>query len=157
MNLATRKLLTLALLALAIGLFALSQPAAAAGQCTKAKGQLFVVNNADGTTSGTVTQSGKLNGVTRAVFTSIVPSADDPATLLYTSDFSITTKKGVLRAHNTGSFNVALGAFHEAAQIDPDASTGAFAGATGVLYINGTTADAGATFQAEIAGDICTN
>jgi len=41
------------------------------------------------------------------------------------------------------------------ARIDPDASTGDFAGATGVLYINAKTTDGGATDQAEIAGEIC--
>jgi len=40
-------------------------------------------------------------------------------------------------------------------RIDPNASTGDFAGATGVLYINGKTTDGGVTFQAEITGEIC--
>lgn len=151
-----RKRATLALVALTIGLFVLAQPVAA-DNCTRVKGNLFVAANADGTTSGATTQAGKLNGVTHAVFTSITPSADDPATLLYTSDFSITTNKGVLKAHNVGSFITTLGVFHETTQIDPDASTGRFAGATGVLSISGTTADGGATFQATITGNICAN
>jgi hypothetical protein len=147
---------TLILVTLTIGLFVLAQPVAA-DDCIRVKGNLFVAANADSTTSGVITQAGKLNGVTHAAFTSVVPSGEDPATLLYTSDFSITTNKGVLKAHNVGSFATTLGIFHEVAQIDPDAGTGVFAGATGVLSIRGTTADGGATFQAAITGNICTN
>jgi len=40
-------------------------------------------------------------------------------------------------------------------RIDSSASTGDFAGATGVLYINAKTTDGEATIQAEITGDIC--
>ncbi len=50
---------------------------------------------------------------------------------------------------------IALGVFSDFARIDPNASTGDFAGATGVLYINGRTTDGGATFQAKITGEIC--
>jgi hypothetical protein len=38
---------------------------------------------------------------------------------------------------NVGIFDVATGVFSAIGRIDPDASTGDFAGATGVLYING--------------------
>jgi hypothetical protein len=65
--------------------------------------------------------------------------------------------KGILQTHNVGVFDVVLGLFSEIAQLDPNASTGAFVGATGALYINGTTTDGGATFQAEITGEICIN
>jgi len=38
-------------------------------------GNLSVVNNLDGTTSGTITQGGKLNGTTKAIFNSApIPS-----------------------------------------------------------------------------------
>lgn len=147
----------LAVIALAIGVFALSQPAAAAGDCTKSKGNLLVVNNGNGTTSGTILQGGKLNGITQVVFTSAFIPTPDANTISYTDDFTVTTNKGVLKTHNVGVFDVALGLFSEIARIDPNASTDAFAGATGVLYINGTTADSGATFQAAITGEICAN
>jgi hypothetical protein len=57
--------------------------------------------------------------------------------------------------HNVGIFDVVTGVFSAIDRIDPDASTGDFAGATGVLYINGKTTDGGATIQAEITGEIC--
>jgi hypothetical protein len=151
-----RAFLSLALIALAALSFSPLPPASANGNdCKKAKGNLSVVNNGDGTTSGTITQGGKLNGTTQAVFTSALTATPDPSTFSYTGDFAVTTNKGVLKTHNVGIFDVVNGLFSEIARIDPNTSTGIFAGATGVLYINGKTTDAGATFQAEISGDIC--
>lgn len=57
--------------------------------------------------------------------------------------------------HNVGIFDFATGLFTEIARIDPNASTGRFAGATGVLFTSGKTADGGATFQSKIIGEIC--
>jgi hypothetical protein len=155
MNLKIRTPVTHALVALIIGLFSLPQSVTAVSNCQQAKGNLSVVNNGNGTTSGTITQSGKLHGTTQAVFTSALTPTADPNTFSYTDDFNVTTNRGILRTHNVGLFDVATGLFSEIAWIDPNASTGDFAGATGVLYINGKTTDGGATFQAEITGEIC--
>ena len=155
MNLKIRTLVTLALVALTIGLFSLAQSASAVSDCQKAKGHLSDVNNGNGTTSGTITQGGRLNGTTQAVFTSPFTLTPDPTTFSFTDDLTVTTNKGVLKTHNVGIFDVATGLFSIIARIDPNASTGDFAGATGVLYINGKTTDGGATFQAEITGEIC--
>lgn len=125
------------------------------GNCAEARGNLSVVSNGDGTTSGTITQGGKLNGSTHALFTSGSTPTPDPSTFSYTDDFAVTTSKGVLKARNVGLFEVSAGLFTEIARIDPSTSTGRFAGATGVLYINGTTTDGGATFEAEITGEVC--
>lgn len=151
----TRTLATFALVALTIGLFPLPQSALADSDCKKAKGNLSVVNNFNGTTSGTITQSGRLNGTTQAVFTSMFTATPDLNTSSFTDDLTITTKNGVLKTHNVGIFDVATGLFSAIDRIDPNASTGDFVGATGVLYINGKTTDGGATFQAEITGEIC--
>jgi hypothetical protein len=124
-------------------------------RCKQAEGTLSVLNNGDGTTSGTVTHGGKLNGTTRAVFTSALTSTPNPSAFSYTDEFSITTDRGVLKAHNTGLFVVDKGLFSEIAVIDPGASTGRFAAATGVLYINGNTKDGGASFNAQIGGEVC--
>ncbi len=70
MKLKIRILATLALVALTIGLFPLAQSASAVSDCKQAKGNLSVVNNGDGTTSGTMTQAGKRNGTTQTLFTS---------------------------------------------------------------------------------------
>ena len=150
MKLKIRTLTTFALVALTLGLFSLPPSASALSDCKKAKGNL-----SGGGGSGTITQGGKLNGTTQAVFTSMFTPTPDPTTFSFTDDLTVTTDKGVLRTHNVAIFDVAKGVFSAIDRIDPNASTGDFAGATGVLYINGKTTDGGATFQAEITGEIC--
>jgi len=155
MKLRIRTLATFALVALAIGLFPIVHSALADNDCKTVKGIISVVNNGNGTTSGIITQGGNLNGTTQAIFTSAFTPTPDPNTFSFTDDLTVTTGKGVLKTHNVGIFDVATGLFSAINRIDPNASTGGFAGATGVLYINGKTTDGGATFQAEITGEIC--
>lgn len=154
MNIKIRMLATSALAVLAIGLFSSSQSAQAFGDCHKVRGTLSAVNNGNSAT-GIITQGGKLNGTTLAVHTSGFTATSDPTTVSFTDDLSVTTDKGVLITHNVVIFDVAKGLFSAIARIDPVASTGDFAGATGVLYLNGQTTDGGATVQAEITGEIC--
>jgi len=144
-----------ALVVLTIGLFSLPPSAAAANDCKQGKGHLSVVNNFNGTTSGTITQAGRLNGTTQSSFTSGFTPTPDPNTFSFTDDLTVTTGQGVLRTHNVAIFDLATGLFSAISRIDPNTSTGDFAGATGVLYVNGKTTDGGATFQAEITGEIC--
>jgi hypothetical protein len=148
-------LTTIASVALILGLFMSSGSVSAAGGCRNAKGVESVVNHGDGTTSGTITRGGKLNGTTQTVFTSAFTPTPDPNTFSFTDDLTLTTDGGVLQTHNVTLFDTANGVFSAIARVDPNASTGEFAGATGVLYINGNTTDGGATFQAKIAGEIC--
>lgn len=164
MKLRIRTLATFALVALTIGLFSLAQSTSAVSaddhehggrDCKKAKGNLSVVDNGNGTTSGTITRGGRLNGTTQAVFTGTFMSTPDPDTVSFTDDLTVTTKRGVLKTHNVGILDLATGLFSAIDRIDPNTSTGDFAGATGVLYINGRTTDGGATFQGEITGEIC--
>ena len=155
MKLIFRTLATFALVALTIGLLPLAQSASAVSDCQKAKGHLSIVNNGNGTTSEIITQGGRLNGTAQAVFTSMFTPTPDPTTFSFTDDFTLTTNQGVLKTHSVGIYDVATGLLSIIARIDPNASTGDFAGATGVLYINGKTNDGGATFQAEITGEIC--
>ena len=146
-----KKLTTTALVALTIGLFTLTQSASAASDCKKVKANL-----SGGGGFGTITQGGKLNGTTQAVFTSMFTPTPDLTTFSFTDDLTVTTyHHGVLKTHNVAIFDVARGVFSAIDRIDPNASTGDFAGATGVLYINGRTPDGGATIQAEITGEIC--
>ena len=126
-----------------------------AGDCQSVKGIESVVNNGNGTTSGTITEGGKLNGTTQTVFTSGFTPTPDASTFSFSDDLSLTTNRGVLRTHNVTLFDVAKGVFAALASIDPNTSTGDFAGATGVLYISGKTTDGGATFQGEITGSMC--
>jgi len=150
MNLHIRTLATLALVALTIGLLSLPQSAAAVSDCKKVEGNL-----SGGGGSGTITQGGLLNGTTQAIFTSAFTPTPNPNAFSFTDDLTITTDKGVLKTHNVGIFDFATGSFSAIDRIDPNASTGDFAGATGVLYINGKTPDGGATIEAKITGNIC--
>ena len=128
---------------------------AVVGDCQSMKAIESVVNNGNGTTSGTITEGGKLNGTTQTIFTSGFTPTPDASTFSFTDDLTLTTNKGVLRTHNITIFDVANGVFTALARIDPNTSTGDFAGATGALYISGKTTDGGATFQGEITGSIC--
>lgn len=159
MRLKIRTLATLVMIALTACLFSLPQVALADddedGSCKEARGNLSVVNNGNGTTSGRIRQGGRLNGTTQAVFTSAFTPTPDPNTFSFTDDLTVTTHRGVLKTHNVGVFDFATGLFSAINRIDPNASTGDFAGATGVLYVNGKTTNGGATFQGEITGEIC--
>ena len=127
----------------------------AVGNCQSVKGIEGVINNGNGTTSGTITEGGKLNGLTQSAFTSAFTPTPDPSVFSFTDDLTLTTNKGVLRTHNVTIFDVAIGAFTAFARIDSNTSTGDFAGATGLLYLSGKTTDGGATFQGEITGSMC--
>jgi hypothetical protein len=150
MKLRTRTLATFALVALTIGLSSLPPSASAVSDCKKVRANL-----SGGGGSGTITQGGILNGTTQGVFTSGFTPTPDATTFSFTDDLTVTTDKGVLKTHNVAIFDVARGVFSAIDRIDPNASMGDFAGATGVLYVNGKTPDGGATIQAEIAGEIC--
>ena len=155
-NLFTKNGITLSILgAIVFGLFASAQTVLAVGDCQKVKGNLSLVNTGIGTYSGTITQGGRLNGTVQATFTSTFTPTPDPTAFSFTDDLSLTTQKGNLNTHNIGVFDAVNGLFTAIDRIDPNAGTGAFAGATGVLYLNGKTTDGGATFQAEITGEIC--
>ena len=147
-------LATIALVALTLGLFSSSRPVFAVSDCQKVKGNERVVDNGNGTASGNIMQAGKLNGTTQNVFTSDFTSTADPNTVSFTDDLTLTTNGGVLQTHNVTIFDAVNLVYSAIVRIDPNTSTGDFAGATGVLYINGNTTD-GVTFQGDITGEIC--
>jgi hypothetical protein len=155
MNIKIKIAAAFAFVALTIGLFSSAPPVSASRGCQTVKGNESVVNNGNGTTSGTITQGGRLDGTTETFFTSDFTPTPDPTTFSFTDNLTLTTGKGVLQTHNVTIFDAAHGVFSAIARVDPNAGTGDFAGATGVLYINGRTTDGGATFEAEITGEIC--
>lgn len=154
MNPIIRTLTTCALVAVTLGFVLSLKSVSAVVECKQAIGTLNAVNNGN-SASGTITQAGRLNGTTEAVHTSGFTPTSDPTTFSFTDDLTLTTNQGVLKTHNVVIFDVARGLFSAIARIDPNSSTGDFAGATGVLYLNGRTIDGGATVQAEVTGNIC--
>jgi hypothetical protein len=158
----TKKLMTL-VAAVTLCLFSMEQSTSAQelskseqshSNCRNVQGNMREVSNGPGTT-GRITNGGILNGRTQLFFTSDVLPTPDPTTISYTTDFTVTTNRGVLKTHNVGIFDFATGLFSEIARIDPNASTGVFARATGSLFTSGKTTDGGATFRSKISGEIC--
>ena len=148
---------------LSLGLFTLQASALAQNGCKQVKAQLVETStNSGATATGTITNGGELNGTTLAVFNlncaGCINGAlftPDPTTVSFTSDFTITTNHGELKASNVYLFNFAgVGAF--LSRINPITSTGRFAGATGVLYSAAkATSFTPFTVQEEITGEIC--
>ena len=160
----TKKLMTFVAVVLTLCLFPLEQSTSAQEKstsaqsasrpCRNAEGKLSEVSSPNGTT-GRITNGGILNGTTQLIFTSGVLATPDPTTVSYTEDFTVTTNRGVLITHDVGLFDFSTGVFTAMNRIDSNASTGRFAGATGVLFISGKTTDGGATYKSNITGEIC--
>ncbi len=112
-----------------------------------------------GISSGTLSGGGWLNGTTETAinFGAGFVFTPNPNVGAFLSDVTITTANGQLKANLVTTFNLVTGAFAEWGNIDPTASTGRFAGATGVIFFNGKTLNSVDTgpFESEIAGQIC--
>jgi hypothetical protein len=153
MNATTGKLMILIALVLTLGLFSLEQSASAQSNCRKVKGK-FIDVTSGGSTTGTITNGGILNSTTETVFSPAFLFTPDPTTVSFTADSTFTTNRGVLTTHNVYIFDFARGVATALYRIDPNASTGIFAGAAGVLYVNGKETGPG-TVEGNITGEIC--
>jgi hypothetical protein len=145
------------ILALSLGLFFFVQSARAQSNCKEAKGNLSEVFFPDiNSNRGVLTNAGWLNGTTLAAF---VPGVFPlPGVLVWTGQLTITTGQGELKASTVtlATFQPAKGSV--IAAIDPAASTGIFADATGALFVNifevNITTNPN-TFRSEIHGQVC--
>jgi hypothetical protein len=108
---------------------------------------------------GVMTNGGILNGTTEYVFDPATGSVrvTDPDVVSWFSAFTLTTKRGELKAHNVFLYNLVTGLWTSMAQIDPATSTGIFAKATGVLYFNGTTIGVvpDSSYPSDVLAHIC--
>lgn len=140
---------------LGLVVFSTSPSATAQSNCKDAKGQM--IQAFDGTAfSGPVTNAGDLTGSAGAVFLGAGLPTNDPTTFSFTSDITITTHHGELKARQVNVFDNGTGVTAGLARIDPAASTGRFAGATGYLFLNGrTTSFSPFTVDLELSGKIC--
>ena len=141
---------------LSCGLFTLQESALAQSGCKLVKAQqVAVFDGPTNTTTGTITNGGDLNGTTLEVFGSGFAPTQDPTTITFLADFTITTNHGQLKASNVYLFNFA-GVGANLGRINPATSTGTFSGATGVLYAAAkVTSFSPFTVQAEYTGEIC--
>ena len=182
MNAKIRRVMPLAVVMLSLGLFCVEQSTlaqsargllgprgnsaqsasaqSANSNCKKLKGtRIDVFDPAAGISSGTITGGGWLNGTTETVinFDAGFVFTPDPNVVAFRSDTTITTIDGQLKASLVTTFNFVTGAFTEYGSINPNTSTGRFAGATGVIFFDGKTignVDTG-PYESVIVGDIC--
>ncbi len=133
----------------------------AKSNCRKLKGtSVAVLDPATGIASGPITHAGILNGPADDVinFSAGFVLTPDPNVITYLSDLTITTRRGQLRSsNNVNAFNFVTGTFTEFGNINPNTSTGSFAGAAGVIFFSGRTIGSLETgpYEAEMTGEIC--
>jgi hypothetical protein len=151
---------TFAVVVLAAGSLVVGQSAFAQAdsRCKRAEGDWLDTLNAVGGTSGTITNAGILNGTTETVYDPAFVFTLDPNVVSYIAETTITTNHGLLVTNNVYLYNFITRVGTTLGTIDPDQSTGRFAGATGVLYVN-TTDTIGVvpnqSYKSTITGAVC--
>jgi len=135
--------------------FGLDQPSSAQStdDCMKVKGRL-IQDSSSGRNLGTIMNGGILNGRTEIVFDTAAFPTPDPTTVSFIGDLTVTTHRGVLKTHDVYLFDFSKAVGTGIHRIDPDASTGIFAGAIGILYDNSQSTGP-STIQGAVTGAIC--
>lgn len=127
------------LVVVALSLVVLTQAGLASeqGNCKRTRGNFVeVFNPANNAATGVLSNGGWLDGTTEAVFNSAAYPTPDPNKVTFSSTMTITTDRGELKGARVYLFDFVTGQGVDITNIDPVASTGRFAGATGVLYVN---------------------
>jgi hypothetical protein len=141
----------------AFGLISLADCASGRSDCKQAKGETVQVAVGTAPSTGAITNGGDLNGTLTDVFTSTAFSTPDTAIVSFAGDLTITTNQGRLVASAVHFFDFSNGVASVQARINPTASTGRFAGASGFLFLNGVTTNSSPfTIQLTVSGQICT-
>lgn len=155
MNRTSLKLKAVGTAVLGLVVFSTLPSATAQSNCKEPKGQMIQVFN--GTAfSGPVTNAGDLTGTAGTVFFGAAFPTNDPTTFSFTSDITITTHHGELKARHVNVYDNGTGLTAGLARIDPAAGTGRFAGATGYLFLSGrATSFSPFTVELELGGKIC--
>ena len=128
--------------------------------CKKIRGNgVQVFDPATGIVTGPVTNSGLLDGDLEDVINFVAGFAvtPDPTVFAYTTNLTITTIHGQLKLSPVTIQSVVTGAGAEWGHVDPAASTGRFAGATGTLSVvfKPIGDPSVGPYEAEISADIC--
>jgi hypothetical protein len=108
--------------------------------------------------TGIIANSGWLNGTTLVVFNSAGFPTPVSSAFSYTGAFVLTTSQGQLKGTRLFVSDLATGWGMDMTAIEPLTSTGVFAGATGVLYVNIVVSNVDpppTTYVQEISGRIC--
>jgi hypothetical protein len=153
MNPRTRKLMYITVMLTC--LFFLGQAALAEGNNHSVKATDVEVCTGGPTCLGTVTQGGILNGTSVTVFSPGFTPTLDPNTASFSYDWTVTTVHGQLRVRFVNLFNAVTGVTTAMGTIDPNNSTGRFAGATGVLFESGNAINNSPfTVKLDVTGEI---
>jgi hypothetical protein len=157
MNAYAKKLITRLAIMSAFGPLCMAQSGSDQRNCKPAKGNFIDVWNGAPRTDGTIVNGGFLNGTT---FTSDASGAfptSIPNTVSYNVTLTLTTHQGQLKLLNVYLYDFRTGIWTAMGWINPNTSTGRFAGATGVLYFNGKTVGTVVpiSYPSEITGEVC--
>lgn len=156
---------SIGIMAFAVCIFTFTAVAAAADECKRVHAQIIstpifgcLTSPIGLCTSGTIEGNHGLRGSTFFTADSAAPGPatahNAAATISYSGVLEITTAHGVLVTRDTGIFDQASGIFSSYDVVDSDDSTGRYAGATGTLFIGGTTVN-GQFVTTVITGEIC--
>jgi hypothetical protein len=157
MSLRTGNIMTRTALALSLGIFSLEH-ALAQGTCQQVKATTVNVFSGGNTSSGPITQGGILNGTFLNVYPPGFAFTPDPNFVTFLGDGTITTNQGELKTSEVFLLNIVTQQATAFLRINPGASTGRFAGATGLLFLNVSKATVNGTvitYFGEITGEIC--
>ena len=158
MSTRTRKIMRRTALALSLGMFSLGQSALAEDNCKQEKATIVNVFSGGNTSSGTVTQGGILNGTHLQVFLPGFAFTPDPNFATFLGEMTLTTNQGQLKTSNVFLLDIVTQQTTAFLRINPGASTGRFAGATGLLFLNvgkATVNGTVITYFGDITGEIC--
>jgi hypothetical protein len=128
--------------------------------CYTIKAEVFDTwPGAGNVSTGVVRHSGLLNGTTEYLYDTDAFPTPDPDMVTFGAGLTVATKHGLVGARVVNLFNVATGIWTAIATIDPNTSTGKFAGATGTLwYPNGTTIaleNGAQVYPSDLTGQVC--
>ena len=137
-----------------LGFFVLEQAASAQSNCKEARGNTVETFDGISTARGTLSNAGWLDGTIVAVSYGTANSTPDPSEVTFASTFTLTTNHGQLKGIRIYLFDFVRNQSTVMMKVDPAASTGIFAGATGVLF-NNQIESAVNTFYTVVAGQIC--
>jgi hypothetical protein len=152
------KLVTAVATTLTLALLCSTQHVLAESKCKPAKGNFIeTFEPQSNSATGTITDGKSLDGTTVSIFNSLGLPTADPAELTFTSIFTLKTEQGELKGSRNYILDIVAGQGVSMVKLNPGASTGKFAGATGVLFLNlikSTTVALGPYYEV-VGGQVC--